>query len=38
MAEIVDPENYRAMLHLACAQLIFGKLGRLSVGRAAQPT
>jgi putative transposase len=31
-------ENYRAMLHLACAQLIFGKLGRPSAGRAAQPT
>jgi putative transposase len=26
-------ENYRAMLHLACAQLIFGKLGRPSVAR-----
>ena len=31
-------ENYLAMLRLACAQLIFGKLGRLAVGRAAQPT
>jgi putative transposase len=30
-------ENYLAMLHLACAQLIFGKLGRLSVDRTAQP-
>ena len=30
-------ENYRAMLHLACAQLIFGRLGRLSVGRPEQP-
>jgi putative transposase len=28
-------ENYLAMLHLACAQLIFGKLGRLSVDGAA---
>ena len=31
-------ENYLAMLHLACAQLIFGKLARHAVGRAAQPT
>jgi putative transposase len=30
-------ENYRAMLHLACAQLIFGKLVRQAMGRAAQP-
>jgi len=28
-------ENYLAFLHLACAQLIFGKLGRLSERRAA---
>ena len=28
-------ENYLAMLHMACAQLIFGKLGRLPAGRAA---
>jgi putative transposase len=31
-------ENYLAFLHLACAQLIFGKLDRLSERRAAQPT
>jgi putative transposase len=31
-------ENYLAMLQLACAQLIFGKLGRLTVGRPEQPT
>jgi putative transposase len=30
-------ENYLAMLQLACAQLIFGKLGRLVVGRPEQP-
>ena len=30
-------ENYLALLHLACAQLIFGKLGRLSLGRPEQP-
>jgi transposase len=30
-------ENYLAMLHLACAQLIFGKLGRLTVSRTEQP-
>ena len=31
-------EDYLAMLHLTYAQLIFAKLIRLSVGRAAQPT
>ena len=31
-------ENYLAMLHLACAQLIFGKLRQLAVDRAEQPT
>jgi putative transposase len=32
-------ENYLAMLHLACAQLIFGKLGRIALGTAdQQPT
>jgi putative transposase len=29
--------NYLAMLHLACAQLIFGKLGRLTMGRPEHP-
>ena len=30
--------NYMAFLHLACAQLTFNKLERLSERRAAQPT
>jgi len=30
-------ENYLAFLHLACAQLIFGKLARLSGSRTEQP-
>jgi putative transposase len=30
-------ENYRAMLHLACAQLIFAKLGRLTMDKPEQP-
>jgi putative transposase len=31
-------DNYLAMLHLACAQLIFGKLSRLSISGTAHPT
>jgi putative transposase len=31
-------ENYLAFIHLACAQLIFGKLSRLSISGAAHPT
>jgi putative transposase len=30
--------NYMAFLHLACAQLTFSKLERLSERRVAQPT
>jgi putative transposase len=30
-------ENYLAMLHLACAQLIFGRLSRLAASSPEQP-